>query len=930
MTRQIIILFFFFVTHLVFSQSKSKSDSYTITFNYTPIKEAILKLEKETTFTFYFEEDWFDEKTITGAFTNESLENILDAIFQETPLNYLIYGNKVILSNNSVVFTTLPKGYFGEKNDSIINNPNPSAIDESAESKTAVFHKQYDNTKSSNNSKLITIGKQNSNSTNSYYNVRGKVKNATTNEPLQNLVISVVGKKINAVTDENGDYSISLPAGYNSIETILMGFKSSIKNVIVYGDGSLNFSIAEGAEQLNEVVIQADQNKNVRSAVVGITSLDVTTIKTIPLVLGERDILRVATTLPGITTAGEGSAGFNVRGGKTDQNLILLDDAVLYNPSHFFGFFTALNPFTTGSLDIYKASIPAQYGGRLSSVFDIKTKDGNMDKFSGEGSIGSVTANIAVEAPIVKGKASIMTGFRATYSDWILKKLDEESLKNSEASFLDGIVKYKHNIDPNNSVQATLYYSHDKFSISSDSLFKYSNTIGSLKWDHTFNEKNRGSLTLVNSQYKNEVEYDADANLNFDFGYKINETQVKLNMKYLFSKKHKFDYGISSKLYHVDPGSIQPIGPNSDVEPLSLQKEKGLESAIFISDLFEINDRLLLDVGIRFSFYMAMGPATQLVYQEGVPKDESSITEVNQYGNNEVITTYGGPEARVSFRYFLTPELSIKGGYSSTIQYIHLLSNNTTESPTDTWKLSDLNIKPERAQQIAFGLFRNFDNNNLEVSVEGYYKKMENILDYKIGADLILNENLERDLLEGEGKAYGVEFLINKKAGKFNGWLSYTYSRSFVKLESDIEEEQVNNGEFFPANYDKPHDFTAIMNYKLTHRFSFSANFTYQTGRPITYPIGKFNFANEEQVVYSDRNEYRIPDYYRLDLGVNIEGNHKIKKLAHSFWNISVYNVLGRDNPYSIIFENEDGNIQAYKTSIFAMPIPTITYNFKF
>ncbi|MDP2687117.1 MAG: TonB-dependent receptor, partial [Aequorivita sp.] len=470
----------------------------------------------------------------------------------------------------------------------------------------------------------------------------------------------------------------------------------------------------------------------------------------------------------------------------------------------------------------------------------------------------------------------------------------------------------------------------DRFSITSDSVFDYSNRLISLNYGHNFSEKSRAELILVSSQYEYGINYEADANEDFDFGYQLNEYQAKLNFNYKLSEKHRLSYGLSSKLYSIDPGEITPLGANSDVNAKTIDREKGLESAIYLADLFEVNDKLLLDVGLRYSFYAALGAATQNVYEEGVPKSESSVIEVRNYGKNEVIKTYGGPEYRVSARYLLGNDFSVKGGFNTTIQYLHLLSTNTTQSPTDIWKLSDLNIAPQRASQYSLGFFKNLSGKDVEFSIEGYYKTMNDLLDYKIGAQLILNDDLETELLQGEGKAYGVEFLVKKNSGRFNGYFGYSYSRAQVKLDSQIMQERVNNGEFFAANYDKPHDFSVVANYKLTKRFSFSGNFTYQTGRPITYPIGRYVFAGEEQVLYSDRNQFRIPDYYRLDLGVNIEGNHKLNKLAHSFINISVYNVLGRNNPYSVFFVNEAGEIKAYKTSIFSVPVPTITYNFKF
>jgi hypothetical protein len=716
----------------------------------------------------------------------------------------------------------------------------------------------------------------------------------------------------------------------NIIETESLNHKKSIRKIMVYSNGKLNISISEKINQLNEVIVKGKRKQNIRAAITGVTTIDAEGIKNIPLVLGERDVLKVALTIPGIKTAGEGSAGFNVRGGKEDQNLILLDNGTIYNPAHFFGFFSAINPYTVSKVDIYKGGIPSEFGGRLSSVFDITSKNGNFEKFAGEGGIGPVTSNITVSTPIIKDKASILIGGRATYSGWILKSLKDEKLKNSQASFYDLFAKYNHKINKNNSLETTFYYSKDAYSITSDSLYKYSNRLVSLKWKHNFNEKNKGELNITNSEYKFGIDYDSNNFNAFDFGFKINESQAILKFNYLLNDKHKFTYGISSKLYNINPGNLSPKDPKSLLIPINIDSEKGLESAVFISDNYKITKKLLLDFGVRYSIFMALGKSTQKIYQEGLPLNEATVIEEKEFGNNKTINTSSGFEPRIALRYMFNEDFSIKAGYDKTFQYIHLLSSNTTQSPTDTWKLSDLNVKPQSGQQLSLGLFKNLNYEDLELSVEGYYKKSKNILDYKVGANLLLNENLETELLQGEGKSYGVEFLVKKSEGRLNGWLGYTYSRAFIKLDSQFNEEKVNNGEYFAANFDKPHDFSAILNYKFTHRYSFSANFIYQTGRPITYPIGKYNYGNAEYTLYSDRNKFRIPDYYRLDIGVNIEGSHKLKKLAHSFWNISVYNLLGRNNPYSIYFVTKEGQVKAYKTSIFGIPIPTITYNFKF
>jgi len=918
--KKLLLIFLFCYGGIGLAQ---EGTTITLSFEDRPFSEVIDELERQSGHEFFYVDEWLPNRSISGNFVDEPLQNVLDTLLKDTLLNfYIMDDGKVVLTQNAIIVDTLPEAFFGEQ-DTVAasggeqNNANPLFYSEAASEQASELEN-------------VRIGKQNRNSGRRRYTLSGIARNATTGQPISEMAIVVEGSNIGTATNSDGYYELELPAGVNILSTSALGIESSRKKVIIYNDGTLNFDLQESFEVLEEVVVEGNQNRNVEQAATGVTLIEVEKIKNIPLVLGERDILKAAVTLPGISTAGEGAAGYNVRGGRTDQNLILLDNAVIYNPSHFFGIFSALNPFTSGDVNIYKGSIPAEYGGRLSSVFDIRTEDANTEKFAGEASIGPVTSNLTLETPIVKDKAGILVGGRATYSDWILRSLDEEELSKSQASFYDFVAKYNHKLNENNELRATGYYSHDAFSITSDSLNNYSNRLLSLEWDHKFNDKHTGSLILSNSQYQFNIEYDGDSNNDFDLGYQIDETELKFRLKYLLNDAHTLDYGISSKYYGVDPGSKRPSGDQSEVTPLIIPEEQGLESAAFLSDSWKVNDKLLIDAGLRYSVYLALGAASQRIYEENSPKNNSTLVETREYKDNEVIKTYGGPEVRVSARYFLGEDFSVKASYNNTFQYIHTLSNNTTVSPTDTWKLSDYNIKPQEANQVALGFYKNLEGNKYEISLEGYYKRSKNILDYKVGAQLLLNDAIETEVLQGDGKAYGVEFLVRKNEGALNGWVGYSYSRSFVKLDSPFREERVNNGEYFPANYDKPHDFSLVANYKFTRRFSVSANFVYQTGRPVTYPIGSYQFNNAEYVFYSDRNKFRIPDYYRLDLSFNMEGNHKIKKFAHSFWNFSIYNVLGRNNPYSVFFVTQDGELKAYKSSIFSIPVPTITYNFKF
>ncbi|TLF43308.1 TonB-dependent receptor [Maribacter aurantiacus] len=867
-----------------------------------------------------------DEK-VTLRYNAMEVSEVLDGILESSAYNYYIKEDekRIFIINNSIIYDELPDGFFNDlekgEGDSLIvqksNAPPPTFYNEEVSPK----EKKYP---------VARIGKSDPNNLQFEYTLSGRAVNVVTREPVPDLTIRVKDMDRFVITDSAGNFTIQVPAGYNKLVVRAMGIASTEREVIMYNDGNLDLLLEEGLQQLDEVVVQADAARNVEDADTGSEQIDSEASKNIPLVLGERDILQVAKALPGISSAGEGATGLNVRGGKTDQNLVLLDDAVLYNPQHFFGIFQALNPFTTKGVNIYKGAMPVEFGGRLSSVFDIRTKNGNVEKLAGEGSIGPVTGNLALEIPVVRDKSSLVVGARGAYADWILRSLDEPSLNNSNASFFDGILKYHHKINDANEVKATAYYSRDAFSITSDSLYNYDNRLFSLRWDRKISERSTTAMVLGNSNYGFGIDFDGQANTDFKLDYSINETEFKYKFRTLLNERNTLDYGISAKYYSVNPGSIRPDGNESSVSTILIDNEQALEGALFLGNEYKLSEKFLLDLGVRYAFFAALGPGTQQRYQEGLPKNESTVQETITYDGAEVIKTYGGPEARVSARYLFTPDFSIKASFNNSYQFLHTLSNNTTVSPIDTWKLSDLNIAPQTGYQASLGLYKNFKENEYELSLEGYYKGMDNVLDFKTGADLFLNENVETEVLQGEGKAYGVEFLAKKNRGDINGWLSYTYSRSLYRFDSEFSEERINNGDFFPSNFDRPHDVSIITNYRFTRRYSMSANFVYQTGRPVTYPIGTFRFNNADFVAFSDRNEFRIPDFYRLDLGLNIEGNHKKNKLAHSFVTISVYNVLGRNNPYSVFFVTENGEVKALQSSIFAIPIPSITYNFKF
>ena len=734
------VLFILFIVFSPVIYAQEKTNISLLELQNSSIESAILNIENKTDFKFYFDKKWLEEYNtilITKKYENATVENILIDVLSSTNLNFFVDSNKIILTQNSIIYDAIPES---EIVSTIVST-------EIINKKTdPVFFQQFQ--KKSTNS-ITLIGKESKKNNQKNYTLTGVIINEKTNEPTPNVVIRTKSKTRNAVTNEDGFFSISLPVGLNEIEIISLNYLNNERKIMIYNNGNLDIKLTEKINELNEVVVSAKEKENVNSVTTGVTTITSEEIKSVPMVLGERDILKVATVIPGIKSVGEGASGFNVRGGKEDQNLFLLDDAVLYNPAHFFGFFSSINAYTIKSADIYKGSIPAQFGGRLSSVFDISTKNGNSEKFSGEGGVGPVTSNITFSTPVIKNKSSLLVGGRATYSGWILKTLKDDALKNSKASFYDAIVKYNHTINENNDIETTFYYSDDKFNISSDSIYGYNNSLVTLKWKHQFNDKSKFLVNVSNSQYKFNINYNNGGLNSFNYGYKINDSQLQLKFNYNYNEKHNFSYGLTSKHFKLDPGFISPRFKESLINPKQIDREKGLESAIYISDAIKVSERFTVNIGARYSYFASLGESNQNIYENELPLNEATLIETKSFSNNQIVKTYGGFEPRISGRFKINDYTSIKGSYDKTYQYLHLLSSNTTQSPLDTWKLSDINVKPQSSIQYSLGIYKNLKENLYEVSVEGYYKNLENILDYKVGAELVLNDNIETELLQG-------------------------------------------------------------------------------------------------------------------------------------------------------------------------------------
>lgn len=878
--------------------------------------EFVKRTEANTNYRFYYNPQVLDTFKISPVAADVNMEETLSQLFRNTEYYFAVSpSGSIFITYQRPISTTLPVGFFDNL------TPGGSQVPD-------ITGYEKRNTNEQNQSVVYPIGRKQS-SLSGNARITGSIKNKATGESLIGASIFVENPTIGVASDAFGQFSISLPRGRHTLKVKSIGMKDTQYQIMLYADGQFDIEVEEEVTSLKEVVVESDRDIRVSSLQMGVEKLDIKTIKQMPAILGEADVVKVMLALPGVQSMGEGSNGINVRGGATNQNLILFNDAVVYNPSHLFGFFSTFNPDIVKSVELYKSGINAEYGGRLSSVLDVKAKEGNYKKFSASGGISPVTGRLTVEGPIIKDKVSFLLSGRSTYSDWLLTQIDSKDFQNSSASFYDvnGIVSAK--LNEKNSLYVSLYASHDKFNLSSDTLFAYGDQNISVKWAHNFSSKLYGVFTTSVSKYKYDISSDVNPVNAFTLGFGIQQANAKADFSYFLSPKNTVTAGVSTTHYKLWPGNLQADGDQSIVTPDEHAPEQGLETAAYAGYNFELLPKLSVYTGLRFSIYQYLGPNTVNTYVPNAPLEESNNTGSQSYSKGETITTYGGLEPRVSLRYSLAPDASVKLSYNRMRQYIHMLSNTTSIAPTDIWKLSDTYIKPQIGDQLSFGFYKNL-NKGIETSFEAYYKTSLHTLDFKGGAVLLLNPAIETTVIDTRGKAYGVELMIKKATGKLNGWISYTYSRSFLQTQSSFTSEQVNEGEFFPSNYDKPHALNLIGNYKFSRRVNFSLNTTYSTGRPLTVPLAQYELNGALRLHYSDRNQFRIPDYFRVDVALNLEGNHKIKKLAHSSWSLSVYNLTGRNNVYSVYFVNEGGKIQGYQMSIFAYAIPTLTYNFKF
>jgi hypothetical protein len=873
------------------SQAQQGEPTITGDFRNLRFEQFAQQVEAQTPYRFFFEAATLDTVTVHVQANGLPLVTLLKQVFAHSTLQFAIDAatHRVFITPEYPLQTQVTEDFF---------EPLPGTAQPGAPAvATGPARAGGPPATGTSEFKVYDVGPRQAAPASGRATITGIVRTAgTRSEPVVGAAVYIDSPNIGTATDRQGHYTLMVPVGRHNLNIRGIGIRSTRRQLSVHADGRFDVEVATDATSLQEVVVEGQKDRNVRSMQMGVQLLDIKTIKQVPTVFGEADLLRVVMALPGVKTVGEGSTGMSVRGGGTDQNLVLFNGATIYNPAHLFGFFSAFNPDMVKSVELYKSAIPARYGGRLSSVLDIVSREGDRKKFGASGGIGLLTSRLTLEGPLPGAKGSFLVSGRTSYSDWLLRRVPSPTLRNSAASFYDLSAYLTYDLSPKNSISATGYLSHDRFRLASDTIYEYRNAAASLKWKHDFGPKLFSTLLATTSQYDFSLTTNRNQYTASSFAYRLSQSSLQADFSYLPSAKHTLDFGASTLLY--------------------------------LTDRFDISPRFSVQAGLRYSFYQALGPRIVADYLPGLSRSESTMTGSTAYSEGQVLARYGGPEWRLSTKLELTATSSIKASYNRMRQYIHQLSNTTVVSPTDSWKLSDGYIRPQVGDQFSLGYYQNFKRNTVEFSAEVYYKKIHDFLDYKSGAVLLLNPHLETDLVNAEGKAYGIELLLRKNVGKINGWLSYTYSRSLVQVNTPTD--VVNGGNWYPSNYDKPHDVTLVGNYRFSRRFNVGLNFNYTTGRPITLPLAKYYIDNSLRVFYSDRNAYRVPDYYRVDLAVNFEGNHKVKKLAHSSWTFAVYNLTGRHNPYSVYFQTVNGQLKGYQLSIFGEPIPTLTYNFRF
>lgn len=768
------------------------------------------------------------------------------------------------------------------------------------------------------------------------YTLSGYVKDQSNGETLIGATVIIPELSTGNITNVYGFYSITVPAGEYSVEYRYLGYQTSARKITLNKNIRLDIELASTDQQLQEVVVTAKaSDANVSDMEMSTAELDINTIEKIPAFLGEVDIVKSLQLLPGVTTVGEGASGFNVRGGSVGQNLILLDEAPVYNSSHLFGFFSVFNPDAVKDVKLYKGGIPAEYGGRLASILDVRMKEGNIKKYEVNGGVGTIFSRLAIEGPLIKDKSSFIVAGRRSYIDVLAKPFLDEGLEDVGLSFYDLTMKANYYISDKNRIYLSSYFGRDDFKFDVNQGFDWGNKTATLRWNHLFNDKIFSNTTFFVSDYDYSFQVGETQDDLFSWQSRIFTYNAKEQFTFFINPRNELSFGGEAILYRFKPAKVRGVSDGEETD-ISLNERKSLETSLYVGNQQTVSEKLSLQYGIRLSHFNFLGDGDVYYYNEAEELGERKvISRIENTNNWESIQTYANLEPRFSFKYMVNKTTSIKGSYNRMTQYIHLISNTTASLPTDVWTPSTNNIRPQIGDQVALGVFKNFFNDQLEASVEVYYKETQNQIDYIDGAEILINPFLEGDLLNGKGRAYGAEFFLKKKEGQFTGWIAYTLAKTELNVEG------INQGEWYPTRFDQTHNLKITAAYELNKRWSFSSNFTYITGTPYTLPSYRYEVQGFTIPGVQGRNNGRVPDYHRLDLSAtwnmrSLKGNGKPKRVQ-DYWVFTLYNVYARENPFSIYFAqkgspNMSGDIETQGTqvAILGSIVPAVSYNFTF
>lgn len=907
--RAFFVAILFFIFPVVQAQEEFVIDW---DFDGQSFEDFVLKAESRFPVRFFYNDDWVEGLTLGSYGNRPGLKEVLDTLF----------------SGNSIYYYTSKSGNIILTKDFAIK----TAEARTSGSSSYIPGIDYSVNGEINNREgnlVADIGNPADRNRPGNVSLSGNITNHDTKEPVAGVTVYIPKLSAGAISNAFGFYTMNIPRGTYSVRFTFIGMKEKTIDLNLFGPGELNLEMTGVLIPLKEAVITAEKDITLQRLEVGVEKINITSFRLMPTSMGESDITKSVLLIPGVHSVGEGSAGFNVRGGSADQNLILLYGTPVYNSSHFFGFFSAVNPDIIKDVTLYKGGIPARYGGRLSSVLDIIPRDGNRREFKGNAGISPVTTHFVVEGPVRKDTVYYLIAARTTYSNWILGIIENPALRNSRVSFYDLNARIAYDVNKNNKIDFSAYYSNDSFRLNSDTTYKYRNNITSLRWRHYFSSRFFSAFTFNNSFYKYDISSLRVPQEAFSLTHRVNSSGLKADFNW-FTGRHEINFGTDLTRYDVMPGNYMPADDSSIVIPNSIERQRAIETAFYFEDKYVVTNYLSINAGLRVASFFALGPQTIFVYNPSYPRSVSSITDTISFSRLKNYKTYTGPELRLSANFRLNDNSSIKLNYNHTNQYLHLLSNTTSISPSDTWKLSDFNLKPQSCDQYAAGYYRMLNKNKIEASAEIYYKRINNMIDFKGGTDLVMNQYVERDLINVYGKAFGLELLLKKPEGRTRWSISYTYSRVLIRSKGSFDEELINSGKWFPANFDRPHDLIITLNYLYSRRVSFSANYNFSSGRPVTYPISSYSIGDIVLTHYSERNKYRLPDYSRFDLSVKVSGDLKSKKMAHPYWIFSVYNVTGRENVYSVYFKNVRNTVRGYYLSVFGRPIPSVSFNFDF